>query len=87
MFIVNPVTKSDFCQSAESLLDAHGVGSIGKFLLCGPVWFCQFKFFTRRVIRACSVGSFQFALGFMEGIELKGEPVTGPLCLWDSFFS
>lgn len=41
-------------------------------------WFYQFKVFTRKVPRACSLGSFQFALGFMEGIEFKGEPVTGP---------
>lgn len=41
-------------------------------------WFCQFKIFTRSVPRSCSLGSFWFALGFMEGIEFKGKPVTGP---------
>lgn len=41
-------------------------------------WFCQFKIFTRRVPRSCSLGSFWFALGFMESFEFKGKPVTGP---------
>lgn len=41
-------------------------------------WFCQFKILTRGVPRACSLGSFWFALGFMKGIEFKGRLVTGP---------
>lgn len=42
------------------------------------LWFPQFKVFTGRVPRARSLGSFQFALGFMEGTGFKGEPITGP---------
>lgn len=61
---------------SERLLDAHGVYSVAEFLLCGPV--VVPSVFTRRVPRARSLGSFQFALGFMEGTGFEGEPITGP---------